>query len=137
MTANSPPAYITLDLDVVSASDLSPLKEYLEDKSFVLGHQKIEGLFYLSFEPNWIREECNSPETSTQVILELLFKLPPEIKVLWEDASAKTFNFGFESGTEGPPYISDISPSTLKKISEVGAGITITIYQHYPSPQEQ
>lgn len=132
-----PASYITLDVDLISSEDLSPLASYLEEGAFVLGHQQAEGLFYLSFEPSYLPESENTPENSARLILELLQNLPAELRILWESASSKVFNFGFDSGVSPSPYISQLSPETLGKIAALGAGMEITIYQHDSSPPEQ
>ncbi|MDH0144607.1 hypothetical protein [Aquipseudomonas alcaligenes] len=132
-----PASYITLDVDLISSEDLSPLASYLEEGTFVLGHQQAEGLFYLSFEPSYLSESENTPENSARLILELLQSLPAELRILWESASSKVFNFGFDSGVSPPPYISHLSPETLGKIAALGAGMEITIYQHDSFPPEQ
>jgi hypothetical protein len=128
--------YITLDVDLVSSEDLSPLASYLDKETFILGHQQVEGLFYLSFEPSLLSRDLNTPESSANLILDVLQDLPAELSNLWKRASSKAFNFGFESGATAPPYISELKPDTLRKIADLGASIAITIYQHDSSPPE-
>jgi len=126
MDQRESPSYITLDVDVISKSSLTPLAEYLEDRSIVLGCREVEGNFYLSFEPNY--DKNHSPETNAKLILNELSTLPIHLKEIWSNATSRTFNFGFESGTIEPYYFSVISSSILKEIAELNASITITIY---------
>ena len=134
MQIDEPPSYITLDIEIVSKEDLAALKNYLEEKTFILGLNKVDDLFYLSFEPNY--DEKGSPETSANLIINVLLELPSELKKQWHNSESRTFDFGFDSGTIAPSYNLSISPSTLKKIAELEASITITIYQHRPLQDE-
>jgi hypothetical protein len=137
MEDTSPANYITLDVDLVSSEDLSPLASYLEKETFVLGNQQMEGLSYLSFEPIFISRELNTPENSANLIFGVLKNLPTELGNLWERASSKTFNFGFESGVTPLPYMAELKPGTLRKIADLGASIAVTIYQHDSLPSER
>jgi hypothetical protein len=128
--------FITLDVDLISSEDLSPLASHLDKATFILRHQQVEGLFYFSFEPSFLSRDLNTPDNSANLILDLLQDLPAELNHLWTRASSKAFNFGFESGITAPPHISELKPETLIKIADLGARIAITIYQHDSSPPE-
>jgi hypothetical protein len=136
MESYNPPAFITLDVDIVSEEDLTLLADYFEEPAFVLGYQSVDNLYYLSLEPCWFREEENTPENCAKFFVEEIAKFPNELKDLWNNAKSKTFNFGFESGNVQPYYKSEISQDTLAKVAMVGASFIITIYQ-IPETEEE
>ena len=136
MEAYTPPGFITLDVDIISEENLTPLADYFEEPAFVLGNQRVDNLYYLSLEPCWFSEEDKTPENCAKFFVEEIAKLPTGLKDLWNRAKSKTFNFGFESGNVQPYYKSEISHETLAKVAMVGASFIITIYQ-IPEPEEE
>lgn len=136
MESYNPPTFITLDVDIVSEEDLTPLASYFEEPAFVLGNQCVDGLFYLSLEPCWFAADEKTPENCAKFFVEEIAKLPRELKDLWNRAKSKTFDFGFESGNALPYYKGEISQETLAKVVAVGANLIITIYQISTSEEE-
>lgn len=136
MESCNPPTFITLDVDIVSEEDLTPLANYFEEPAFVLRNQRVDSLFYLSLEPCWFSEQEKTPENCAKFFVEEIAKLPNELKELWSRAKSKTFDFGFESGNVQPYYKSEISLETLAKVVAVGASFIITIYQ-ISTPKEE
>jgi hypothetical protein len=136
MQISTPPSFITLDVDIVSEEDLTPLANYFEEPAFVLGNQKVDNLYYLGLEPCWFSEEDRTPEHCAKFFIQMISGLPEELAGLWSRAKSKTFDFGFESGDSQPYYRSEISQETLAKIVNVGASFTITIYQQCPSEEQ-
>ncbi|MBC3806200.1 hypothetical protein H8K52_02425 [Undibacterium seohonense] len=128
-----PPNFITLDVEIISDENLSPLADHFEEPAFVLGNQKIDNLYHLSLEPCWFNEEDKTPENCANFFVEQISKLPIELRDLWNRANSRTFDFGFESGNTLPYYKSEISADTLLKIATIGASFAITIYQVSPS----
>jgi hypothetical protein len=47
------PPFITLDLDITSKEDLTPIAEHLEESTFIKSNQKIDTVYYLSLEPHY------------------------------------------------------------------------------------
>ena len=54
--------------------------------------------------------------------------LEGDAKTLWDNAFRKEFNIGYESDLEPESYESNLRPSTITRIADVGASIRITIY---------
>lgn len=136
MESYNPPTFITLDVDVVSEEDLTPLASYFEEPAFVLENQYVNGLFYLRLEPCWFSTEEKTPENCAKFFVEEIAKVPKDLKDLWNRAKSKTFDFGFESGNALPYYQGEISHEVLAKVVAVGANFIITIYQISTSEEE-
>lgn len=136
MRLDNPPAFITLDVDIVSNENLTPLAEYFEEPAYVLENYCLDNVHYLSLEPCWFSEEEKTPENCTKFFVEEIAKLPTELRNLWNKAKSKTFNFGFESGNALPYYNSEISQEALAKVVMIGASLTITIYQTSEKEEE-
>ncbi|HXJ23441.1 MAG TPA: hypothetical protein VMT03_24720 [Polyangia bacterium] len=87
------PSFITVDLEVWSKVDLSPLARALEPRCFVLYVGKAKRKFLASFEAHG-----SSPEETIWRLLALVRPLRGRPKTLWREADARVFNIGFESG---------------------------------------
>lgn len=120
--------YLTLDIELESEQDMSPLVEHLGEEIFVLCNEKVESVFYTSFEPKYFEPEEDIPERHAKHILGLLDKLPDSLREMWNGCRSKIFDFGFDSGYAPCPFFTDLSPATLQGIAAIGASTRVTIY---------
>lgn len=129
MDSSKSPSFITLDVEVTSEENLDVMADYFEKSAIVIANLKVDGLFFLRAEPRYDSEDELTPENCAQFMVSLVSDLPDELEGLWKRAKSKTFDFGFESGIEGPYYQSIISAETLTNVAKTGANFAITIYQ--------
>jgi hypothetical protein len=55
-------------------------------------------------------------------------QLPKEVREIWDGCCGREFDIGYESGTTPQTFKSEIRASTVQRVAEIGASITITIY---------
>jgi hypothetical protein len=58
----------------------------------------------------------------------LLMNLPRPARRLWNQASMRVFNIGYQGGFRPPSFESEISVDAVKAAARLGASITVTIY---------
>lgn len=128
MKKHEKPDYLNLDLVCSSQKDLTPIIENFGNRVDVLYNEKSESGFYVVLELEFSESEKSNPETHARHFLELIEKLPVELRALWNECESKTFDFGFRSGFGVQAFISEISQSTLAGIVSIGASMDISIY---------
>lgn len=74
------------------------------------------------------RNDGKEADAKIRKFCSLITALKGEAKELWETASYKAFDLGYEGGLSPYYYISEISQETMVKIAEVGASFKVTIY---------
>lgn len=126
--------YLTLDLELRSDQDLSPLVEHFGEEVFLLFNERVDTKHYTSFEPKYFEPEEDTPENHAQHILKLLEGLTPELRQLWDTCELRAFDFGFRCGFAPRPYFVDLTSGTLGGIAAVGASVRISIYPIEESP---
>jgi hypothetical protein len=77
-------AFLNLDLELESKSDLSPLAEFFALKNTVLYYGPISRGYRLTVEPIIRRALNGDINQCTKHLLNLLAKLPPELVPVWE-----------------------------------------------------
>jgi len=138
------PRFITVDLEVWSKTDLAPLAAALQSESFVLYVGRVKGKYLASFEAHG-----DSPEETIWRLLELVRPLRGLAKKLWQEAEARVFNIGFESGNaiallyETPPSSgvwkqrgrvkldvleTSLGSDVLRAVADVRGAVTTAIY---------
>ncbi len=121
--------YLTLDLLLRSGEDLSPLVEGFGDRVFIVYNGSDEaGGFYAVLEPQASEILSESPEQHAQYMAGLVEELPASLLPAWLTCSERTFDFGFQGGTQPASISHDLSPSTLHRIYGIGVSARITIY---------
>lgn len=127
--------FINLDLELYSKEDLTLLHDELKDRVFILhnGFIKVEGEKYylLSLESNLDYDYLNSSDVIDKLTLnicELITKLSPESRQLWDNCYQKIFNYGYESGVKPFPFSNQLFADTIKKIASLDGSVKITIY---------
>jgi hypothetical protein len=63
--------------------------------------------------------------------------LPTAARQRWDDAFAKVFDLGYESGGGPHSYQSELRPDTIAAVARVGASIRVTIYPVAPTEPGQ
>jgi len=132
---NQPPQiqYQNTDLDLVCASDLTPLADALDALGFYtlnVSHEK-DGLWYARLEIN-DDADPHEPETTIRIMLDGIEALDGEAKDLWAACSEREFNIGYHCGDEPQALMHVLTHSTILRIANVGASLGITIYPYRP-----
>lgn len=128
MGPSSPAAFLNLDLEIDSSSDLSPLAAHLADQVFVLFCGEIDRGFRLVLEPTLTAPLSQDPLACTEHFLRLLSTLPEDLETLWRSATSRVFDYGVDGGLAQPPLETTIPADLLLAIAQLGAGMRVTVY---------
>ncbi|MDA0129538.1 hypothetical protein OH458_15820 [Vibrio sp. MarTm2] len=117
--------FLNIDLDIESSRDIRPLVEYWGDQVMVFRVEKVADMWFGSF------ETC---ETSEDAIVnqyyQLVTRLPQHLRKLWDSASKRVFDVGFEALGSTKAFQSSLTQESVTKLAEIGGAITISIYSN-------
>ena len=122
-------AFLNVDLDVESDHPLDALVADLGEDVVVLHHGRARGLHVASFET---ADDAKSAEATILKFCRLLENLSDEARGVWEGCCTRTLDIGFDSGDSPSSLRSVLHPGTVKRVAELGAAITVTIYARRP-----
>ena len=118
--------YLNTDLDIESQEDLTTLIEAFGDEVFVLHHGLIKGMHHASFE--FSHDHSSVPDEVIRRYCDLIEALPPTAKMIWNQCSTRLIDIGVESGSSPNCYRFEVHPSTLDRVSAIGASLAGSIY---------
>lgn len=121
------PHLINVDFEFTSQHDLSDLVCELKDKVDILTSEIIDNEYHLRFELRTLKEPIDGSAEIINSFLNLIDELPDQSKRTIYNCNKKVIDLGFNSGHEGWLY-SSISSQVLKKISDTGFQLNISIY---------
>jgi len=120
--------FLNIDLDLVCPEKLSPLLKEVSKQVFELYHEKKKGKDTASLEINDIYPGSQDAEKTLRKFCDILEKLTPTSKRIWNKCKRKCFNIGFEAGSKPYRFEEKLSVNTLKRVAKLNANIEITIY---------
>lgn len=115
--------FINIDLEIASGSDISPIIEEWGDEVHVFQNNKVDGIYYGSFETS-----CSGIDEIISKYHSLVMCLSPGARAIWDAAINRELDIGYNSGTHPNNFHSKISAQSLAKVLDMGAYLTITIY---------
>jgi hypothetical protein len=115
--------FLNVDLDVRSREGLEELVAAFGGHDLYCG--KVVRSYLASFE---VHVRSRRVEPTIRALVRRAASLRGRAKELWEKASHRDFNIGFQAG-EGPhSYEAVISNETLQAVAALGGRIVVTIY---------
>ena len=119
--------YLNTDLELVSATDLTPLATALEAQGLMILNQgKYDDSYYVDFETD---DGYPDPETNIAAMVTVIEALAPELQSLWQGCSSRRFDIGYRVPAEaGDRFHQELSAGLLSRLAAVGASVRITIY---------
>lgn len=124
--------YLNTDLDLSSASDLTPLATALDARGvFPLHVTHCGDEWYTTFEVS-AEEWMGEPELTLRAMLDAIDGLEVEATDLWSGCSKREFNIGYDCGSEPWAFNNGLTNETLKRIADRGASLRITLYPPAP-----
>jgi hypothetical protein len=114
---------LNVDLDIELAIDPEPLIRALEPFAYSL--ERPAG--HASFELN-SPVAPTSPEPLIVEFLRLVREAPPDARAVWEAATRRVFDVGFQSLRQPLSETHAFSAGTLAAVAEAGAEIAFTVY---------
>lgn len=119
---------LNVDLDISSDSDLRPLARALENSgAFTLhcGRCKTRKKFIARFE---LDVPGRTMEATLRRFVKVIRVLPPAARRVWDEATERELNAGFQSAHQ-PRYLqTSVGPRTMQALVDLNARLGITIY---------
>ncbi len=124
-----PARFINVDLELRSANVLDSLVSVLESKLTVLHHGDVDGDHFASFEvPGPGPDE---PDACCRILLDVLENLSAGARRSLKACDSISFALGFEGG-DSVLSNAAVDGETLRRIANLKASLTITIYPRNP-----
>ena len=117
--------YITADLEFKSNKDLNTIVQEIGELNHPHLNQWIEDIYHVVLGGSGI--DC-SPEETANNFCNLIENLSLQSKKLWGTCFDKTLDIAFESGNKPNSVTYQLPIDTIKRLTELGIGIAITIY---------
>lgn len=134
MTTIEPAEYINLDLDLKSPHDLTPLATHLSKVAFVLHNDKIGDVYRLIAEPAIEGRLNQDPQACTEEFLNIFGELPEELVAILRACTSRTFDYGFDGGSESPPLSITLPAAHLAQMAKWNIDVQVTIYPYSAVP---
>lgn len=119
--------FLNVDLELKSRADLGPLFAALDKKMVVLHSRRERGVSHASLELYEFSRYV-TPEACIARFVQLVRRLPPSARRVWDGARRRRFDIGIEAVASGGTYASHITAKTVRAAAEVGAEIALTVY---------
>lgn len=117
--------FLNVDLELESKNDISVLVDELAKKAILLHYDQDDYRQSARFEAD---SDIKSPDQAINQLCELLETCSRNALKQWLSCSKRTFDIGFNSGTNPKCFNQAIKSDTLLRISAIDEGIEITIY---------
>jgi hypothetical protein len=119
--------FLNVDLEIESSENLQPLVDGLgDDVSVLYQGENGSGFNFASFEVKSVFDRDIDGIIATFCCF--IENLSPDAKLIWNKCHSKKFDAGFESGDFPRSYQTEIRADTIKRITDIGASIVVTIY---------
>lgn len=115
--------FLNVDLGIESTASIEPLVKEWGDRIAVHRLEEVDGLYYGSFETSYSGENEIIAE-----YVDLVNRLSPAAKAVWDNAERRVFDFGYESGNSPNNFHSYISADSINRLASIGGSMVVTIY---------
>ncbi len=126
----SEPRYLNVDLVVSSKEELMPIVESFGKDVVTLFNGEWAEHYRAVFEIAGSHAAANE---DIGYFCSLIDSLEGKAKDLWQAAYSREFDVGFESGVQGERAYVSVQSAIVKRVAEVGASISITLYPGDPN----
>ena len=120
-------AYLNVDLEIRSRSDLTPLVHALQRRLFVLHAGRVQGTFFASFEASG---PGHPPDVAIPRLAATLRRLPPSLQRLWRQARDRVFDIGVARAAGDTPFSLALRQETIRVVTALNARLALTFYPH-------
>ena len=119
-------SYITTDLEFDSPNDLSDIIEELGDSVSVHLNEWVGDVYRVALGVG----HCDTrSDEAVAFYCSLLEKLSDSAKVSWNRCTRRVLDIAFESGTEPKCETYELSRELVRRASDLGLSIAVTIYR--------
>ena len=112
-----------MDLDLETEADPTPLIRALAPHAFSLERPPGRASFELN-DP----VATTDPDPVIRQFVRLIKDLPPDARAVWDRATRRVFDIGFQSRREPHSTTHHLTAATLRDAVDIGAEIAVTVY---------
>ena len=122
--------FLNVDLELVTRGEIAPLLAFWSNSAVVLRNSDDDGRRTV-----WLELDSQPREAEHAILgfLDLVGKLPDEVRDLWNGCDDRCFNVGIQAGVGPHSSTYTISPRTLGRIAAVMARVAVTVYAPRPA----
>ena len=121
------PNFLNVDLEIVSDSpDMLEFGTALESSVVVVQSHPAEGGYRVVLE---LGEEHDNPNEVINGLCALIENLEGKRKLLWQHASSRLFDVGYDQNQEQPGTHFRIGGDSLRRIAALNADLGISVYR--------
>lgn len=135
--------FINLGVEITAnKKNLSCLAEFFEKKKIAVLYNGFDDkeVYYIWIEYIYGRIK-DTPDRYIHYFLKLFESIPKDLQKIWKQRKSLCFDIGIQAGCVHPPYpiqpgrviypfYPTLAPNTLRKISELNASLTFTVYPY-------
>ena len=122
--------FMNVDLDVLSRAPLDPLAKAFGSAVSVLYIGGEKRFFEAHFElADWHDKDADA---LIQGFVDLVRRLPPSVRTLWNGAKSREFNLGIQSALKPHCHELRLATRTLEAVARVRGAVVITTYAPIP-----
>jgi hypothetical protein len=117
-------AFLNVDVDVISTVPLDSLVVALGQEvliNYVGRERRRYSAHFSSYDPR-------NADAAIRRLARLIAKLPKPARQLWNQASKRVFNVGFQGGFRPQTLETEITSAAVEAAAGLGASIAVTIY---------
>lgn len=115
--------FLNVDLDLETEADPTPLIRALEPHAFSLERPPGRASFELVLPTG-----AMDPDPLIRQFVPLIRGLPPAAREVWDRATRRVFDIGFQSRREPASATHLLTAAALREVVEIGAEIAVTVY---------
>lgn len=126
---SEPTHFLNVDLELTTRGEIAPLLAQWSKKIVVLRDSTDDGLRTIWLE---VVPEQRGVEQVLLCFLDMVAKLPDDVRDLWNACDDRCFNVGIQAGSTPHDSTYSISPETLAQIASLMARVAFTVYAPIP-----
>lgn len=131
MSVKNEIGYLNTDLELISASDLTPLVSVFEASNLCKLHcAQYDNFWYAALE---VGPHYDEPELTIAAMLTVIESLDDSSRTLWNSCTKREFDIGYDCGQISKPLNQRLSAQLLEQVTAIKASLSITLYPEVSS----
>ena len=121
---------LNVDLELRATGDLTELVQAFEPGATALNCMALDDGYLANLE---LDTQPTVAESAIRTFINLIERLPPRARELWNNASSRDFSIGVQAGSTTSSFELALTPDVLRLTADVGARVTFVVYVDAPT----
>ena len=122
--------FLNVDLELRAIKELTELVQAFEPGATALNCMPLDGGYLADLE---LDTQPTEAESAIRSFIELIERLPPRARELWNNASSRDFSIGVQAGSTASSFELALTSDLLRLAADVGARIIFVVYVNAPA----